>query len=254
MCHTWLALSAAIDRDFIAAQVLKNGSIGATVFSPPGVFGAVTEPGGGQGYDPKTAQALLGDYLTERGLTVSEFNTAYKLSFGQLSTGDPVNQAIIDNWRKVLGVTVTLTTAPNDDLSPYDRKNVPLDKAFHMFQGNWCADYPDQDNFIRFLFNSQTGSNNIRRNCADAICQSTNPPTEFDKLTNAASNTTDPAERIAYYAQAEQVLAVDEAAYAPVFFDAGTAVTKPWLTRNFPALGAPDFYEWKIDGSAQVKP
>jgi ABC-type oligopeptide transport system substrate-binding subunit len=248
------AFSAAIDRQFIATQVLRNGSLPAQVLAPPGVFGAATDPSAGQGYDPTLAQELFNNFLKERGLTVAEFNTAYQLKFGQLSSGNAVNSAIVDGWREVLGVEVKLITAPNDDLSPYDRKTVPVEKAFHMFQGNWCADYPDQDNFVRFLFNSQNGSNGVRRNCADANCSKVNPPTLFDTLTIEAANITDPEARKQRYIQAEQILAVDEAAYAPIFFDAATAITKEWLTRNYPSFGPPDFYAWVIDKASQIIP
>jgi oligopeptide transport system substrate-binding protein len=248
------AFSAAIDRQFIVKQVLRNGSLPAQVLAPPGVFGAASDPAAGQGYDPALAQQLFNDFLQERGLTVDEFNTAYKVQFGQLSSGNAVNSAIVENWRKVLGVEVELITAPNDDLSPYDRKTVPVEQVFHMFQGNWCADYPDQDNFVRFLFNSQNGSNGVRRNCTDANCSAVNAPTPFDTLTIEATNITDPEERRKRYAQAEQILAVDEAAYAPVFFDAATAITKDWLMRHYPSFGPPDFYAWVIDKAKQIIP
>jgi hypothetical protein len=39
-----------------------------------------------------------------------------------------------------------------------------------------------------------------------------------------------------------------------VFFEGGTAIVKEWLVRNFPALGAPDFFTWKIDTRKQIAP
>ncbi|MFZ6029029.1 MAG: ABC transporter substrate-binding protein [Chloroflexota bacterium] len=248
------AFSAAIDREYIVEQVLRNGSLPAQVLAPPGVFGAATDPSAGQGYDPLLAQSLFKEFLGELGMTVEEFNTAYPLQFGQLSSGNAVNRAIVAGWKEVLDVEVELITAPNDDLSPYDRKNVPVEKVFHMFQGNWCADYPDQDNFVRFLFNAQNGSNGVRRNCADANCNQVNAPGTFDTLTLEASSITDPDQRRERYAQAEQILAVDEAAYAPLFFEATTAITKAWLVRHYPSFGPPDFSAWVIDSESQVIP
>jgi ABC-type oligopeptide transport system substrate-binding subunit len=219
-----------------------------------GVFGAVTDPSIGQGYDPALAKKLFQAYLTESGFTVADFNSAYQLGLVQISSGDTVNQAVVRQWQEVLGVKVEIVTVADNDLKLYDRKNVPLDQTRNMFQGNWCADYPDQDNFIRGLFNAQSGSNNVRRNCADAVCTAANAPNKFDQLTAEAGTITDPEQRKVLYAQAEQILAVDEAAYAPLFFGAGISVNQSWLTRNYPVFGAPDFFNWMIDTTAQVKP
>jgi oligopeptide transport system substrate-binding protein len=246
------AFSMSIDQNFITENVLKDGSAPANVFAPPGVFGAVTDPNVGLHYDPVEAKRLLQSFLDERGLTIDDFNSAYPIKFGQIPSGDKVNEAIVANWKKVLGVEVELVTVP--ELAPYDHKDVPLDKAFHMVQGNWGADYPDQDNFVRFLFNSQSGSNNPRRNCADEVCSAVkNLNDEFDRVTLAALQTTDPAERLKLYAEAELILIEQEAAVAPIFWGASIDVTKPWLTRYYPKLGGFDFYNWIIDTEAQVR-
>jgi oligopeptide transport system substrate-binding protein len=246
------AFALAIDRQFIVDNILKDGSLAANVFAPPGVFGAVTDPEVGVHYDSALAKALLQAYLDERGLTIADFNNAYQISMGQIELGDTVNQAILQMWKKTLGVDIALHT--ETELSFFDKKTNPVQQVYHIYQGNWCADYPDQDNFIRFLFNSQSGSNGPRRNCVDATCSGIkNPDDEFDRLTFAALRTTDPIKRQELYAQAELILIEQEMAITPIFWGASIDLTKPWLTRNYPKLGGFDFYNWVIDVKAQIR-
>ena len=77
--------------------------------------------------------------------------------------------------------------------------------------------------------------------------------TEFDEITAAAALETDSATRVEMYAQAEELLAAEEAAYAPIYHYATMNTTKPWLTRNFMSLGNHDFLRWEIDQAAQLE-
>jgi ABC-type oligopeptide transport system substrate-binding subunit len=104
---------------------------------------------------------------------------------------------------------------------------------------------------VHEVFNSQQGTNYVRRNCDDPTCQLILDPTEFDRLTIEAVETNNPGERFKLYDQAEQLLAVDEAAYAPLSHRGSVALTKPWLTRNYPADQRLDFYDWSIDVEMQ---
>ncbi len=71
-------------------------------------------------------------------------------------------------------------------------------------------------------------------------------------MTVAAAQSQDPAEREALYLEAETMLTEVEAAYAPIYHYTTVAVTKPWLTRNYPPLGANDFFNWVIDFDAKL--
>ena len=122
---------------------------------------------------------------------------------------------------------------------------------FHIYRLGWCADYPDENNWVHEVFNSEAGGNRLRRNCADANCTETTGPGEFDELTVQAAASSDPAERAELYARAEDILAREEAAYAPIYHYTSQSVTKPWITRNFPPLGGLDFFNWSIDVEAQ---
>ena len=110
----------------------------------------------------------------------------------------------------------------------------------HIWRLGWCADYPDENNWIHEVFNSDEGENRTRSDNAD-----------FNALTVAAGSADDPAEREALYEQAEQMFAEEMVAYAPIYHYTTVQVTKPWLTRHFPPLGANDFYAWTLDDAAR---
>jgi oligopeptide transport system substrate-binding protein len=115
----------------------------------------------------------------------------------------------------------------------------------------WCADYPDENNWVHEVFNATAGSNSLRRNCVDPNCSEATA-SEFDEITAQALASQDPEERIALYAEAERILAEVETAYAPIYHYTTVNVTKPWLTRNFASLGPNDFYNWSLDMDAKL--
>ncbi len=248
------AFSAAIDRQGLIDNILKGGQIPATTFAPPGIFGA-PEPGTvGQGYDPELAKSSLQEFLDEKGMTIDDFNSTYDIVLGHnTSEGHAkIAAAIQQMWKDTLGADVRVE---NQEWKVYLKtinKNTPVEDEFHIFRLGWCADYPDENNWVYEVFNSEAGANRLRRNCADPNCEETTGPSKFDELTAAAGKEQDPQKRIEMYKEAEDILAREEAAYAPIYHYTSVVVTKPWLTRNYPPLGGADWYNWKIDADAQM--
>jgi len=237
------AFSEAIDRQSLIDNVLKGGQIPATTFAPPGIFGA-PEPGTlGLGYNAEDAKAQLQAYLDEKGMTLEDFNAMDIVLMHNTSEGHAsIAAAIQQMWADTLGVQVRvenqewavyLTTLQND---------TPLEDMPHIWRMGWCADYPDENNWVHEVFNADAGANRLRRSRG-----------EFDDLTEQAAVSQDPAEREALYASAEDILAREEAAYAPIYHYTIVNVTKPWLTRNFPPLGGTDFFNWTIDWDAKLE-
>ncbi len=248
------AFSAAIDRQGLIDNVLKGEQIPATTFAPPGIFGAPKPGTLGQGYDADLAKASLQTFLDEKGMTLDEFNSTYDIVLGHnTSEGHArIAAAIQQMWKDNLGVDVRVE---NQEWKVYLKtinKDVPVEDEFNIYRLGWCADYPDENNWVYEVFNSEAGANRLRRNCADPNCEETTGPTEFDDLTAQAGMEQDPAVRADLYAQAEDILAREEAAYAPIYHYTSVGVTKPWLTRNYPPLGGADFYNWTIDAEAQA--
>ena len=121
-----------------------------------------------------------------------------------------------------------------------------------MWWMGWCADYPDENNWVHEVFNAQESFNNLRRNCLDATCQEVYA-SAFDELTKAAALENDADKRIEMYAEAERILAEEEVAYAPLYHTTTLSVTKPWLQRNYPELSGAEYYNWKIYMQAKLE-
>jgi len=246
------AFTQAIDRQGLIDNVLKGGQEPATSFAPPGIFGA-PEPGTvGLPSDTAAAQASLQAYLDEMGMTLDDFNALGITLMHNTSEGHAnIAAAIQQMWKDNLGVDVKVENQEwkvyLDTLNP----TTPIEESPHIFRMGWCADYADENNWVHEVFNSDAGANRLRRNCDDPNCGSTTT-TEFDDLTVLAAKTQDPDERAALYAQAEEILAVDEAAYAPIYHYTTVNVSKPWLTRNFAPVGGNPFYTWTLDQAAQM--
>jgi oligopeptide transport system substrate-binding protein len=246
------AFTQAIDRQSLIDNVTKGGQIPATSFAPPGIFGA-PEPGTiGLPSDTAAAQAALQDYLDENGMTIDDFNALGITLMHNTSEGHAnIAAAIQQMWKDNLGVDVQVENQEWKVYLDTVGKTTPVEEAPHIFRMGWCADYADENNWVHEVFNSDAGANRLRRNCDDANCASAGT-SEFDEITVAAAAETDPAKRAELYAQAEEILAATEVAYAPIYHYTTVNTVKPWLTRNFPPVGGNDFFTWTIDQAAQM--
>lgn len=246
------AFTQAIDRQALIDNVTKGGQIPATSFAPPGIFGA-PEPGTiGLPSDPAAAQASLQAYLDENGMTVDDFSAMGITLMHNTSEGHAsIAAAIQQMWKDNLGVDVNVENQEWKVYLSTINATAPIEEAPHIYRYGWCADYLDENNWVHEVWNAQVGANGLRRNCDDPNCGSSYA-SEFDNLTVQAGQTQDPAERIELYRQAEEILAVDEAAYAPIYHYTTVQVTKPWLERNFALVGGNRFFTWTLDQAAQM--
>ena len=245
------AFTMAIDRQSLIDNVTKGGQTPATSFAPPGIFGA-PEPGTvGLQYDPEAARAALQEFLDDEGMTLEEFNNLGITLMHNTSEGHArIAAAIQQMWKDNLGVEVNVE---NQEWKVYLQtigKDTPIEEAPHIFRLGWCADYADENNWVHEVFNATAGANRLRRNCEDPNCTSITE-TEFDEITRMAAQEQDPAKRAELYARAEEILAAEEVAYAPIYHYTTVNVTKPWLKRNFPPVGGNDWYRRTIDEAAR---
>jgi oligopeptide transport system substrate-binding protein len=245
------AFSMSVDKVSIVENVMKGGQIPAGHFAPPGIFGAPVPGTVGLDYDPTAAAASLQEYLDEKGMTLEEFNALGVTLMHNTSEGHArIAAAIQQMWLENLGVEVRVE---NQEWKVYLQTLVnttPLEDMPHIWRLGWCADYPDENNWVYEVFNADAGANRLRRGCVDDVCTETTL-SRFDELTAQASSEADPAVRIELYFEAEQLLSEVEVAYIPIYFYASMNVTKPWLTRDFPLLGGANFWEWEIDWDAK---
>ena len=246
------AFSYAIDRQSLIDNVTKGGQIPASSFAPPGIFGAPAPGTVGAFYDPEAAKALFQDYLDEIGMTVEEFNDLDIVLMHNTDEGHALIAAAIQQmWTDTLGVEMRVE---NQEWGVFlgTRYNFsPIEEAAHIYRDGWCADYADENNWVYEVFHATDSGNTARRGCVDDNCSEI-VTDEFDALIEEAQVEVDPAVRTELYAQAEQLLAVDLAAYAPIYHYTTVNVAKPWLTRTFPSVAAPAMFTWSIDWAAKT--
>jgi oligopeptide transport system substrate-binding protein len=245
------AFTQSIDRQSLIDNVTKGGQIPATSFAPPGIFGA-PEPGEvGLKYDPEAAKAALQEYLDENEMTVEDFNAMGITLMHNTSEGHALIAAAIQQmWADNLGVDVAVENQEWKVYLDTIGNDTPLDEMPHVWRLGWCADYPDENNWVHEVFNAEAGANRLRRGCEDPTCTEVTL-SEFDELTAQAGQETDPGTRAELYYDAERILAEEEVAYAPIYHYTIVNCVKPWLTRNFPLLGGADFFNWTIDVEAR---
>ena len=208
--HFRRALSMAIDKDTMMATVYGGQGIVAGSPVPPGMPGH--QPDIGLKYDVTAAKAELDIALKELGYaTAADVPT---LSFGfNTDAGHEITSAYMqEQWSKNLGIKSELKGTTFDTF--VDER--PLLK-YSIARNAWGADYPHPDNFLRALFQSQSGNNDEGYS---------NP--DFDKLVADASAATDNDKAIALYNQAQQLL-VDDAPAVWTRWRVWNNEIRPWV-------------------------
>ncbi len=184
------AFSMAFNRQQYIDVVDLGRALPAIGIYPPGLpgFNIALK---GLPYDPAQARELLKQ--SKYGLNLPP------IVFTNGGTGSYVGAdvaALAQMWKQNLGVTITI-----ENLEPnfyYDQ----IYKGNHgqLFDGGWCADYPDPENFADVLFHTGSNQNNGGYS---------NP--QLDTLLESARIERDVTKRIAMYQQTEQMIVNDAA-------------------------------------------
>ncbi len=222
------ALSYAVDRQKLVDTVLKGGQKPAKTFACPGIFGTPAEDPNfvGISYDPEKAKQLLADAGYPNGEGFPEMTYLFNTSQGHQRIAEFIQQG----WKEVLGIDVVLA---NQEWKVY-LQTIQTDPPA-VWRMGWCADYPDENNWVLENFHSTKGSNRIKWS---------NP--EFDRACEEAAATSDPAKRKELYAKAEKILCVDEAAIIPIYYYTRVVCNKPYVQRTYAALGNEHYDKWKV--------
>jgi oligopeptide transport system substrate-binding protein len=230
--HLRRALSYAVDREDIVENVTRGGQKPAPFFTNPGMNAAPTVeqfPDLGVYYDPDKAQEELALALADLGLNDASELPPITLLFNTSSAHQRIAETIQAMWADELGVQVELT---NQEFATYlDQRG-----TFPVWRAGWCSDYPDANNFLFDVFHSSSQNNDTGW---------VNP--EYDALVEQAAEETDVETRIQLYAQAEDILNVQDAAIIPIYFYASNEMTKPYVERTFALDNQQFFYRWDIN-------
>ncbi len=222
------AFNYAVDKRKIVSVVLKDLVEAAAGILPPGLPGYSKDIKGLE-YDPAKAKQLLAEskYKTPQGMgriviTIPGTGTALP----------PTSEAIIQQWKDNLGVTVEIQQVEFATfLQDLNRG------TFQAFEIGWVADYPDPQNFLDLLFHS--GSLENRAYFADP---------EVDRILDQARTEKDEPKRLALYRQVEQMI-VDKAPWLPLWHGRGYILVKPYIKGWYIApLVVPFFKDISIVG------
>jgi len=147
-------------------------------------------------YDPEKARQLLAEskYGGVEGLPAIIYTSG-----GHGSDAGGSIAALAQMWQQNLGITITVENLEPDKY--YDLTHAGLHGQ--LFDGGWCADYPDPENFADALFH--TGAQQNQSNYS-------NP--QVDALLEQARIERAVTKRLELYQQAEQLIVDD----APVIF------------------------------------
>jgi len=238
------ALSMAIDRQSLIDNVTKGEQTPAQWFSRPGLAGAPTlekYPDLGVKYDPEAAKASLQEYLDESGMAAEDLDIT--LMFNTSENHQKIAEAIQAMWKDSLGIEVKVI---NQEWKVY-LETIRSKETPQVYRLGWCLDYADANNFIRENFVLGGSAN------PGAVDDPTKPEggiswynEEFEKGVLDAVKISDPDERMAKYADMEEILVWDDAAIAPIYWYTKVQVTKPTIDRTNSSGGQEYIEKWDI--------
>jgi oligopeptide transport system substrate-binding protein len=245
-----LALSLAIDRELLVQQVVKGG-IPAQFFTNPGAAGGPKPekyPDGGVKYDLEQAKALLDEYLTEKNMTADQLKMT--LMANSTEGNQKTGEAIVGMWKEGLGIDVTFIT---QERAVY--LDTRTDGKENIYRNSWVQDYPDANNFLFDVFGLNAAFTdvvdwpiNVGLAEAEEYTPGSNP--NFDKFTELlqqAANEQDADARMDLYAQAEQILLVDEAVVAPLYWYTDDILIRPEIKDTESITGYDHWEKWDIE-------
>jgi oligopeptide transport system substrate-binding protein len=197
------ALVQAIDKNELNDKYTSNIQLIADSILPPGMPGYLErEP---VKFDPVAAKKTLAASKYGSSLPPIKFVAA-----GYAGTAPLLLTLLSDMWQKNLGITVTIEL-----VDPTDPSKAMRNSDGNLISYGWCADYPDPENFLDFLFHSQSDRN------LDHL----NRP-EVDALLEKARTEQDGRLRLQLYQQAEELL-LDDIDVIPLFHSVASVLIKP---------------------------
>ena len=177
------------------------------------------------------AKALLAEAGYPDGKGLPEITMMFNTSEGHQKIAQFVQQSCKDN----LGVEVKLA---NQEWAVY-LKTVNGDDTPQIYRMGWCADYPDENNWVLENFHPTKSLNNPKwtgAGCGQASTSWSSRPRQPPI----------PRQRKKLYFEAEKILVVDEAVIAPIYYYTRVVCTKPYVQRTYAPMGGEHWHTWKV--------
>jgi oligopeptide transport system substrate-binding protein len=195
------------------ALALDRAALRTTLAGPEAVLAETVLPPGLPGFAADLPRQTFNLDQAKAALAASN----YAADMPPIVLADPggplqpsaIGAAVAAMWRDHLGLTVNLEVLTSS------AKPAPGESHGHVMVYNWCADYPDPENFLEVLFHSGSTFN---------IAAYANP--QVDAWLDEARAHPDPALRFALYRQVETQLLTDVAVI-------------PWLHPTYERLVKP---------------
>jgi len=206
-----LAFAKSFDKQAYINDVAKIGKPAGDAggFIPPGMPG-YDQTDNVQKFDPAAAKASLAKSKYANTDALKNLKFTYPSSAANKTRIEWLQQ----QWQTNLGITVSPDPVDATTYTSLVKKpeTTPL-----MFRLGWCADYPDQQDWLTTVFHSTSTVSHVGWKNAD-----------FDKLTRQADADPNPESRDKTYLQASQILSKDAAA-AWWYYTATKYLRKPWV-------------------------
>ncbi len=202
------ALAMAVDKEFLASNILADLVVPADGVLPPGIPG-FSDGLQGLPFDPEAARELLDE---AGGPDILE--DVVLLASGRGGSPSDILEAVVAMWEENLELPFTISIEQEQFalfLSDIDEGN------FQMFSLGWIADYPDPQNFLDIKLHSKS---------ADNEAGYANP--KVDDLLERARSEQDETERLKLYQQAEEQI-VQDAPWIPLYHGKANALIKPYV-------------------------
>jgi len=209
------AFSMAIDRQAIIDNVTKANQTPAFGLIPPSIngmdgktFREMYPDTDFSGEDVEEAKKLLAEGLQESGLSAfPETTLAYNTSEGHKA----IAEAVVDMWRKNLGVEVKLT---NQEWGTFLETRKA--QQFGIARAGWGADFNHAINFSYDLIHPKSGNNDGKYN---------NP--EVGKALDESLLAADEKSRLDLIAKAEKIALSDDMGVLPIYYYTTVTMQKP---------------------------
>lgn len=198
------AFTLAVDKASLVERLTGNIDLRADTILPPGMPGFLPTLGVDE-YNADEARAALAASSYAGNLPPIILNA---VGYGDSNQQDV--SALVDMWREKLGVEVQV-----EYLDPAGYAQAARQQHGQMVLYDWCADYPDPENFLDMLFHS-TSLFNVAGYANAAI----------DGLLEQARVQNDPALRLQNYQEIEQLLLKDYASL-PILHPVLNVLVKP---------------------------
>jgi oligopeptide transport system substrate-binding protein len=227
------AFSYAVDRQKLIDTVIKGEQRPAKSFACPGIFGGVADNDDFEGitFDPAKAKQLLAEAGYPDGQGLPEVT----LMFNTHEAHQKIAEFIQQSWKDNLGVEVKLA---NQEWAVY--LDTLTEDSPQVWRLGWCADYPDENNWVLEVFHPTKGANNPKWDPESASAKA------FVEAVEKAAASPDPEEREQLYFEAEKILTVDEAIIIPIYYYTRVVCTKPYVERTYAPLGGEHIDKWTV--------